>query len=130
MVQRGDIVLVLGLQQRLHDTFRFPGFYYLLVSDRLIPVISSSKEILNSATKQTIIELLDEKESLQKQLRQANDRAAHWACKYYGEETRFHKQNRELAIMRRALSEIVNLSLNDGTLDQARQIALSGLCGM
>lgn len=37
--------------------------------------------------------------SLQEQLRQANECAAHWACKYHADENLFNRQNRELAEM-------------------------------
>lgn len=44
--------------------------------------------------------------SLQKQLRQANECAARWTCRYNAEETRFQKQNHENARLRSALKAI------------------------
>ncbi|WP_110933767.1 DUF1677 domain-containing protein [Paenibacillus bouchesdurhonensis] len=35
--------------------------------------------------------------SLQEQLREANESAAHWACKHHADANRFQTQNRELA---------------------------------
>lgn len=55
-----------------------------------------------------ILELLEEKDSLQEQLRQANDCAASWICKYHAEETRFQGQNREIGQLRAILTKIKN----------------------
>jgi protoporphyrinogen oxidase len=56
------------------------------------------------------MELLAEKEltitSLQKQLSQSNACAAHWACLYHAEETRFQRQNTEIEQLRSILNEI------------------------
>ncbi|WP_055108913.1 hypothetical protein [Paenibacillus ihumii] len=65
--------------------------------------LNSYDDFARTAAKK-ILELLEEKESLQKQLRQANECAAHWACLHHAEEARFQRQNREIGRLHAALA--------------------------
>lgn len=58
-------------------------------------------------TKIPLCELAEKDEliaSLQEKLRQANESAAHWACKYHADANRFQTQNRELAEKDKAIA--------------------------
>lgn len=45
--------------------------------------------------------------SMQGQLSQANECAAHWACLYHAEETRFQRQNTEIGHLRSERAQLI-----------------------
>lgn len=57
--------------------------------------------------------------SLQEQLRQASQCAAHWICHHHAEETRFQRQNSEIGKLRAERAQLV-LNLESRIADQLR----------
>jgi hypothetical protein len=57
--------------------------------------------------------------SLQEQLSQANACAAHWACLYHAEETRFQRQNTEIEQLRSDRAQLI-MNLESRIDDQLR----------
>lgn len=78
------------------------GCLFERASDNGVPLSTDADNVLDD-----VLLLLDDKNetirsmngiiiSLQSQLKQANDAAAHWACKYHGESNLFIKQRKDI----------------------------------